>query len=486
MSEEDYDDDDEHVMSEDKAQARAAALKMLAGAAEKFFAKHPSYQSMLLGVAQYWADEADDAVHYDLVASERPLPLWPHYCEETAWDQDDFENVPGEVCWNCGELGYLGAWDDNGSSITAFESFCHEVGSQEEPSAHNYLPFAVARKVGERIEVEVIGKLQRPDNETDGDVTAIRDWLWADPRGRELFDIVAANPTDDGARRVCADYMMENDDPRGEYIALSLDGREPERCAALLAEHGNGWVQPLLYVLPACTLKWARGFPVAAEVFAGESDIARVRGAAAWGTFERLHVHRGSECVLDPAMRSLRELGPIDATWIDALAGAARPWAIEALEIELGAERDVAKLCATTTLPKLRSLTISAGHLDGVVAQLTKAVWWKQLERLTVVVDAEDDYAKWAGRHRELGVPWLAIVRSFEEPATAKGWEVAYGPNDACEITLRGWTPHASIDALGELLQKIPAPAGYKLVASEYYVPSPVDMERIAPSQTGN
>ena len=483
MSDDDDDDDLEQEMtSEDKTEARAAGIKMLAAAAEKFFAQHPDYKSVMLGVAQYWADEAEDAVHCELVASMRSLPLWPHRCDQSAYDADDYLNVPGELCWNCGEIAYLGGWDSNGGAIGAFQAFCHEAGSQEETSANNYLPYAVARKVGERVEVEVIGRVERPwDDFPDDEVQ--RDDTWDDPRARELLDLVTAAPADDGPRRVLADYLMERENPRGEYIALSLDNAEPERCAALLAEHGARWLHPLNRVLTASSVRWSRGFVVAADAYAHAGELDQIRGATAWGTIERLHIHRDTDCLLDPAMRSLRELGPIEGSWIDALI--ARPWPIESLDIDLDTLNipDINKLYSATTLPKLRSLTLSGLALDTAVAALPHAVWWKQLERLTVV---DDNVTTWYGRRRELGVPWLAIVRAHTDPTYARGWEVAYGPNDACEITQRGWTPHASIDALAELVLRIPAPAGYKLVASPYYEPSPVDMQRLALARAVN
>lgn len=487
MSEDDDDFDDGVEMdASDKGAARATAMQSLRDMARKLFAKQPQYQSLMFGVGQYWADEADDAVHYDICASARATPLWPHRCEQTVWDDDGYENVPGEACMNCGEgIPYLGSWDDNGAAIGAFEAYCHESGSQEEPSAHNYLPYAIARKRGDEIEVEVVGRLQRPENEIEQAVEG--DSTWDDPRARELLELVGASPADDGPRRVLADYLLERENPRGEYIALSLE-RSPspeivKRRDELLAEHEGRWLESIARAVPICTVRWQRGFVASAEAFAEASDSAAVRGSAGWTTIEKLHVHRRSECVLDPAMRALRELGPIDDAWVAALVEAPRPWAIEALEIELDEYGSVKKLCAATALPKLRALTIHARDLDVAVAQLPRTTWWKQLERLTVV---DDDVTKWHARHRELAVPWLAIVREFTDPAIAKGWEIAYGPAGACEITQRGFTPHASIDALAELVATIPAPVGYTLVKSDYYEPSQADLDRLAKRPTGN
>jgi uncharacterized protein (TIGR02996 family) len=477
MSDDDDDFDGLEMDSVDKSAARKTAMHALQLMAKKLFARHADLNSLMLGVAQYWADEADDAVHYELCASARAMPLWPHRCDQTVWDDDGYENVPGEACSSCGEdFGYMGMWDDNGAAIGAFEAYCHEGGSQEESSASNYLPYAIARRAGDDVEIEIVGRLQRPENESDYE--GADDPTWDDARARELLEMVAMAPADDGPRRVLADYLLERENPRGEYIALSLETSPTadivRRRDELLAEHERAWLTSIADAVPMCSVRWRRGFPVAAEVLAGANDVKKVRGSVGWITLEQLHVHRSSECVLDPAMRALRELGPIDERWIDALADSALPWAIETLEIELD-DADVTKLCKATTLPKLRTLTIHARDLDLAVASLPRAVWWKQLERLTVV---DDDVPKWHGRHRELGVPWLAVVREFTDPAIAKGWEVAYGPGGACEITQRGWTPHASIDALATLLPSLPK-ASFELVKSAYYEPSPHDRTRL-------
>ncbi len=142
---------------------RARTLAALKKSAAQLFTKHPQYRSMLFAVSQYWADEADDAVHYDIVVSERELPLWPHRCQ----GEGDSEDVPGEGCWNCAsDIEFDGWWDDNGSSIAAFAGYCHELGSQEEPPSYNALPWAVARKTDDGVlEVEIVAWTQRPQNE---------------------------------------------------------------------------------------------------------------------------------------------------------------------------------------------------------------------------------------------------------------------------------------------------------------------------------
>ena len=458
---------------------RAVATAELRVTAKRFFSLNPEYRSVMLSVAQYWADEADDAVHPHLTASVRSQPLWPHRCKDSVWgDDEEYKDIPGEGCRSCAQgFGYLAHWDDNGAAPMGFEAYCHEAGSQEEPEQRNYLPYAVARKIGpepDAIEVEVVGQLQRPNNEFHAFDGAL-DPTWDDPRARELLDVVAASPADDAPRRVIADYFMERDNPRGEYIALALDNTVHDRREELLAQHGIRWIAPLPLAAPACSVRWRRGFPYYAEVLADEPNVEHVLGAPAWATIERLHVHPESACVLHPVMRALRELGPIESGWVDALVDG-KPWAIERLEIAIDDQDALAKLASATTLPALRELVVRTDIPDEV-ASLPRAKWWPQLSRLTVVT-RENEYAEWKRRQAELGVPWLAVAERFTDPVDTAGWEVAFGPDGACEVALRGFSPHGSLDALSELLSAIPA-SPVKLVPSRYYVPSQVDVERL-------
>jgi len=181
-------------------------------------------------------------------------------------------------------------------------------------------------------------------------------------------------------------------------------------------------------------------------------------------------------------MRSLREIGVLSGDWLEALVDEARPWAIESLAVELQREADSLLLSKATNLPTLRRLEVHSDHLDTVIAALPHASWWPQLERLSVVGGAS--LAVWHKRRQELRVPWLAVTAAHSDPTDALGWEIALGPNGACEVTLRGFTPHGTLARLGELLPGIPGVSSIKLVRSEFYVPSTVDIERLASATT--
>ncbi len=74
-------------------------------------------------------------------------------------------------------------------------------------------------------------------------------------RPTQLLDSILADPDDDRPRRVYADALMEQGDPRGEFIAVQCElaaGVEDDRRlelerreAALLEKHGAAWTGPL-------------------------------------------------------------------------------------------------------------------------------------------------------------------------------------------------------------------------------------------------
>jgi uncharacterized protein (TIGR02996 family) len=112
----------------------------------KYFTTYERLQSAMLCVAQYWADEADDAVHGMLIVSELPEPTLEgvgYYGEE---HRDD-PNLPtthikpkyGEG--SSSEIDLYGTpWDDNSGAIPLWAAFAHEGGSQEMDPSEVYAP----------------------------------------------------------------------------------------------------------------------------------------------------------------------------------------------------------------------------------------------------------------------------------------------------------------------------------------------------------
>lgn len=139
---------------------------------KKCFEKYPQIRSATLLVAQYWDDEATDAVHEHFVFSVLDTPdLEAAYKTEENYTEDNI-NLPGlgKYCYLVGdareELDEEGChdyyWPNNWDAIPAFAAFCREGASQLMSTAEAYTPYAVFRRCGDDIEIEVVGQMLRP------------------------------------------------------------------------------------------------------------------------------------------------------------------------------------------------------------------------------------------------------------------------------------------------------------------------------------
>jgi uncharacterized protein (TIGR02996 family) len=109
----------------------------LAPHVEGYFQKYPLLQSAMLCVAQYWSDEATDAVHSRLIVSELYEPTLQNTSRRIFRDEPRDPNVPNtKIVTDNGEQGsdvsiwHLG-WDDNNSSIPLWAAFTTEGAHQE-------------------------------------------------------------------------------------------------------------------------------------------------------------------------------------------------------------------------------------------------------------------------------------------------------------------------------------------------------------------
>jgi uncharacterized protein (TIGR02996 family) len=101
------------------------------------FNKYERLRSAMLCVAQYWADEADDAVHGTLIVSE----LFEPTLEGVRWNEDESSkdpNLPNTYIkqkYGDGSSSAIGLWDirwgDNSEAIPLWAAFAPEEGSQE-------------------------------------------------------------------------------------------------------------------------------------------------------------------------------------------------------------------------------------------------------------------------------------------------------------------------------------------------------------------
>lgn len=136
------------------------------------FKKYFQLKSAAILVAQYWNDEASDAVHYQLIYSVLDTPDFEAVAKaQTDWNEDTV-NLPG-ISDRGGDLidkvyspafdttePYL--WSDNGNAIPAFAAFCKEGCDQNMEISEAYTLYAVLRRLGDGIEVEIVGEMLRP------------------------------------------------------------------------------------------------------------------------------------------------------------------------------------------------------------------------------------------------------------------------------------------------------------------------------------
>jgi hypothetical protein len=160
------------------------------------FADHPDVESVVLGFAQYWNDEANDAVHALVRTSAVRDPIWEDVAvsryeppEFPEWDQDA---EPFDA-WMAREEAAESAWYeqqareearieaagnevtagrstyfDNGSFIAAFASYCVEGANQGQAVREAYRPYAIARRAPDgEVGIEVVGVVHQPWREDE-------------------------------------------------------------------------------------------------------------------------------------------------------------------------------------------------------------------------------------------------------------------------------------------------------------------------------
>ncbi len=196
--------------------------------------------------------------------------------------------------------------------------------------------------------------------------------------GDTLLAAVHADPASDAARLVYADWLTEQGDPRGEFIALQfarlergLDATNAKRERALAHRHWKAWAGPLAPHLQRMGTRFERGFLArcALSPLTGPK-CAALLGRDEWSTVERLGLSgRFGEkddavrLVTHPVMRALRHVAGLDARRMAELASQATPLALESVAFEWVADtptevaRRIAEACA---LPNVRHLGVCA------------------------------------------------------------------------------------------------------------------------------
>lgn len=154
--------------------------------------KRHSLTSAYLLVSQFWADEADDAVHATMLWSRLPKPDLKAGLESLdEWDEEskDLVNLadpPNRLCAD-GQHGvhdYLECWDENLAMIPLFAQYCTEGCDQEMKFSEAYVPCLLFVLAGDKITYSIVGENVRPWLEgvtpewvSDGDLGLTEDEL---------------------------------------------------------------------------------------------------------------------------------------------------------------------------------------------------------------------------------------------------------------------------------------------------------------------
>ncbi len=195
---------------------------------------------------------------------------------------------------------------------------------------------------------------------------------------------IAVDPDDDAPRLVFADWLLERNDPRGEFMTLqfrrhrgdALSVEDEAREAALIKAHAAKWLGPFA----SCTRDWRfeRGC-LAACALDGKKFPAESVNHPFWATVKELGIGRRGktsdkttrDIVMAPVMRQLRGLRDVPAVALASIVNASEPWTrLEVLEAatyepELSGVPPAyppaiwKPLLAGTALPALKTLSLA-------------------------------------------------------------------------------------------------------------------------------
>lgn len=158
---------------------RTAALRRewtrdrLLPALRALFARLPALRSACVLVAQYWNDEADDAVHCAIVVSELEAPdlaaASRAYEEPDDGDPGNLPTLHSLVLWNVGyEASTLEPydlkipWDANHDAISLWAAYTLEGGSQMASGLAAYAPAVLVTRDGDDLVAREAWAQRRP------------------------------------------------------------------------------------------------------------------------------------------------------------------------------------------------------------------------------------------------------------------------------------------------------------------------------------
>lgn len=228
-----------------------------------------------------------------------------------------------------------------------------------------------------------------------------------------LLRAIHSRPRDDAPRRVYADWLLEREDPRGEFINLQLASpSDPKRENKLLKAHGKKWLGPFqLKVLRKPVFK--RGFVAGGVVMS--AALPSASDLDEWATLDDLGYDfdgfskLAAGCAFVKAVRAASRLSVNRASNLLEQTGT---FAVEHLVTSVGDEDEFAALVASKSFPKLRRLELSwnngSGFEDPSWLDDVKRVSVKEL-RLHINPPRPSDPANWLANAKRLGLERLEL-----------------------------------------------------------------------------
>jgi uncharacterized protein (TIGR02996 family) len=268
----------------------------------------------------------------------------------------------------------------------------------------------------------------------------------------ELLAAVWSEPHDDGPRRVYADWLLAQGEPRGEFIStqlalssgatLTAKQRTAER--KTLKANLRAWLGPLEPAVDRATVRFERGFLAAARpAFRTERAASELASHAAWGTVRELIGYHDS---LSPLLERNALLGlerielELGVVSVEALGRRTLPLPRLAT-LSLALASDVPRLAGLTTLTALVELRVLSAIEDHAEALVDSALG-RKLERLHVE-DRAADLARWLPFVREL--PALKTL-SLRRDLSGQRLVLLHRTTTGVALELRGITHAAEIE----------------------------------------
>ncbi len=172
------------------------------------------------------------------------------------------------------------------------------------------------------------------------------------PATESLCAPIWASPRDLTLRQVLADRLLEQGDPRGEFISLQLAGASPRRQRALLKVNGRQWLGALAEVID---LKDSP--PLFQQGFVAEVSVRAVKAAQfllasdapEWGTVRR--VRRGLQR-FSKTMTGLEDAGLVKLEALKAAVREALPLTLRSVVVAALPDQAVEVLEQLTAPPR--------------------------------------------------------------------------------------------------------------------------------------